>query len=35
MNLNIRYTPEIRVQLDDTIEYGIKMSTLIDKLNNM
>lgn len=28
--LNIRYVPEIRVHLDDTIEYAVKISKLID-----
>lgn len=27
--LNIRYTPEIRVHIDDTIEYSIKISKLL------
>lgn len=28
-NLQIRYTPEVRVNLDDTIEYSIKISKLL------
>ena len=28
-NLQIRYTPEVRVHLDDTIEYSIKISKLL------
>ena len=34
-NLQIRYTPEVRVHLDDTIEYSIKISKLIkENLSN-
>ena len=29
-NLNLRYTPEIRFILDESIEYGVNMSKLID-----
>ena len=29
-NLNIRNTPEIRFSLDESIEYGVNMSKLID-----
>jgi ribosome-binding factor A len=29
--LNIRYTPEFTFKLDDSIEYGIYLSKLIDK----
>ena len=29
-NLNLRNTPEIRFILDESIEYGVNMSTLID-----
>ena len=29
-NLNLRNTPEIRFILDESIEYGVKMSKLID-----
>ena len=29
-NLNLRNTPEIRFILDDSIEYGVNMSKLID-----
>ena len=28
-NLQIRYTPEVRVHLDDTIEYSVKISKLL------
>jgi ribosome-binding factor A len=31
---NLRFVPEIRVHLDDTVERAIKISNLIDKLNN-
>lgn len=31
-NLEIRYTPEVRVHLDDSVEYSIKMSKLIDEV---
>lgn len=30
--LTIRYVPEIKITLDDSIEYGIKISSLIDKV---
>ena len=34
-NLQIRYTPEVRVHLDDTIEYSIKISKLLkENLSN-
>ena len=34
-NLQIRYTPEVRVHLDDTIEYSIKTSKLLkENLSN-
>ena len=28
--LGLRYTPEIRVKLDDTIEYGVKISKILN-----
>lgn len=28
--LKLRYTPEIRVKLDDTIEYGVKISKILN-----
>lgn len=31
---NLRYVPEIRVHLDDTVAKAIKISNLIDKVNN-
>lgn len=31
--LQLRYTPEVRVKIDDSIEYGIRMSKIIDGLN--
>ena len=31
-NLEIRYTPEVSVHLDDSVEYSIKMSKLIDEV---
>ena len=34
-NLQIRYTPEVRVHLDNTIEYSIKISKLLkENLSN-
>lgn len=30
-NLNLRHTPEIRFILDQSIEYGVRMSKLIDE----
>ena len=33
-SLNLRNTPEIRFILDQSIEYGIRMSKKIDELNN-
>ena len=34
-SLQIRYTPEVRVHLDDTIEYSIKISKLLkENLSN-
>lgn len=30
--IKLRYTPEIRVHLDDTIEHGIKISKMINDL---
>jgi ribosome-binding factor A len=32
-NINLRNTPEIRFILDQSIEYGINMSKLIDEVN--
>lgn len=32
-NLNLRNTPEIRFILDESIEYGVNMSKLIDDVN--
>lgn len=31
-NLNLRNTPELRFIEDDSIEYGVNMSELIDKV---
>lgn len=31
-NLEIRYIPEVRIHIDDSVEYGIKISSLIDKV---
>ncbi|MCR5106663.1 MAG: 30S ribosome-binding factor RbfA [Lachnospiraceae bacterium] len=33
-NLNLRYTPKITFLADTSIEYGIKMSKLIDEVSN-
>ena len=33
-NLNLRNTPEIRFILDESIEYGVNMSKLIDDVTN-
>lgn len=33
-NLNLRNTPEIRFILDESIEYGVSMSKMIDELNS-
>ena len=33
-NLNLRNTPEIRFILDESIEYGVNMSKLIDDVAN-
>lgn len=30
--LSLRYTPEIRVKLDETIEYGVKISEILNKI---
>ena len=30
--VNLRYTPEIRFVLDQSIEYGVKMSKMIDEV---
>ena len=32
--LNMRNTPEIRFVLDQSIEYGVRMSKMIDEVNN-
>ena len=32
-NINLRNTPEIRFILDQSIEYGVNMSKLIDEVN--
>lgn len=32
-NINLRNTPEIRFLLDESIEYGVNMSKMIDELN--
>jgi ribosome-binding factor A len=32
--VNLRNTPEIRFILDESIEYGMKMSKLIDEVNH-
>ena len=32
-NINLRNTPEIRFIMDQSIEYGVKMSKLIDDVN--
>lgn len=32
--LSIRYVPEIRISIDDSVEQGIKISNLIDKVIN-
>lgn len=31
--LQLRYTPQVRVKADDSIEYGIRLSKIIDGLN--
>ncbi len=31
--INLRYTPELTFKLDDSVEYGIKMSKLIDEIS--
>lgn len=33
-NLSLRHVPEVRVHLDDSIEHGIRISSLIDQLKN-
>ncbi len=33
-NINLRNTPEIRFVLDQSIEYGVNMSKLIDEVNH-
>ncbi len=32
--INLRITPELMFRLDDSVEYGIKMSKLIEKISN-
>lgn len=32
--VNLRNTPELRFVIDESIEYGMKMSKMIDDLNN-
>lgn len=32
-NLEIRYTPELRFHLDDTVEYSVKISKLLNEVN--
>lgn len=32
-NINLRNTPEIQFILDQSIEYGVRMSKMIDDLN--
>ena len=32
-NVNLRNTPEIKFVIDESIEYGVKMSKLIDDVN--
>ncbi len=32
-NVNLRNTPEIRFVIDQSIEYGVKMSKMIDEVN--
>lgn len=32
-NINLRNTPEIKFVLDQSIEYGVKMSKIIDEVN--
>ena len=31
--LNLRYTPELTFKLDDSVEYAVRMSKLIDELS--
>ncbi|WP_068267540.1 30S ribosome-binding factor RbfA [Caviibacter abscessus] len=31
-NLEIRYIPEVRIHIDESVEYGIKIASLIDKV---
>ncbi|MCI5822996.1 MAG: 30S ribosome-binding factor RbfA [Lachnospiraceae bacterium] len=33
-NINLRNTPEIHFILDQSIEYGVRMSKMIDEVNN-
>lgn len=30
--INLRYTPELTIELDDTIEYGMHIDSLIEKI---
>ncbi len=32
--INLRITPELSFKLDDSVEYGIKMSKLIDRISS-
>lgn len=32
--INLRITPELMFRLDDSVEYGIKMSKLIEQISN-
>ena len=34
-NVNLRNTPEIRFILDQSIEYGVRMSKMIDEVNGV
>ena len=33
-SINLRNTPEIKFYIDQSIEYGVNMSKLIDEVNN-
>jgi ribosome-binding factor A len=30
--LSIRHVPEVRIHLDDTIEYGVKISAILNEI---
>ncbi len=32
--LSIRYVPEVRIHLDDTIEYGVKISAILNDIKS-